>query len=162
MNVVFNFKKEFFGIGGLDYSKLHGDIYYKATNGESELLPPADCKEFAFTYKDELIRMISCINDLKLKYNLLDSRSYIFLRLKQEGKLRVYNYYSRSAQYGVSSIEIFQINGGPIFELKDISLMKTIKARFGDCPAFLPHINDKSVKEWSNQEIVNFYNQNCN
>lgn len=100
----------------INYIRLQYKIkHWDSKRKKKKTLRPEDAKEIRFTYKDEEIRMISHYNSLG--GFALVTTDYIFLKLKQEGDLRLFKfYYSDNSM--VSSRYILHKKGGKLISVR--------------------------------------------
>lgn len=161
-HVTFNIP--FYPLFGLWFEGIQKKIkYYNSTN-KLIILKPDQAKEIRFPYKDEEIRMVSCLDCL-------------FLNLIIDGRLRLLYMYDRGnagnagdAREGNNSQIILQKGGGELFyPYPDREgFKKEMKEYLSDCPEVVKKIDNEYYIngdyersfEWHLADIVNEYN-NC-
>jgi hypothetical protein len=149
-------------------------IKYYDPLGNKVKLNPESAKEIRFKLKYEEIRMISCFDNLKLtKKNFFWSQKRIFLRLKTDGKLRLFIYYfikstpavsngaggtMGGSAYGAERF-ILQKDNGNLFEPRWLHFKKDMKKYLSDCPTLAAKIGKIMYERDDIDFIVKDYNR---
>nr|NQU89140.1 hypothetical protein [Bacteroidota bacterium] len=162
----------------INYEKLQKKVQYYDSNGKKIKLLPDEAREIRFTYDGEDIRMLSRLNTLKNR-NVFSSGTHIFLRLKNDGKLKLFEYhYTESNGPAINtessgnttvtggttySIEkyILQKGNGELKKPRGIIFRKDMMEYFSDCPELSQKIEQRELKKRDLESIVRLYNSNC-
>jgi hypothetical protein len=155
-----------------DFQSIQFGIKYYDSSGNEVKLSPESAKEIQFRSDYGTIRMISCINNLKLSNNIFWSHDKIFLRLKTDGKLRLYSYYYtqttpampngaggtiNGSAYGAERY-ILQKNNGELFKPRWLRFRKDMGKYLSDCPSVVSKINDRTYTNDLIDIIIMEYN----
>ena len=160
------------------YEKLQYKVKYFDFNGKKIKLIPDNAEEIRFKYNNEDIRMLSRYNSLDIG-DIFSMRTNIFLKLKVEGKLMLFEYhYTQKTgsmskgipndmtmpvgmSYPVERYNILQKGDGELKRPKGLSFRKDMMNYFSDCPELSQKIENKEYKKRDLESIVRFYNSNC-
>ncbi|MBL3657911.1 hypothetical protein [Fulvivirga sediminis] len=154
------------------YIRLQNKIKYISPNGDVKVLKPSDAEAVKFSFKGEMITLVSVKNNTdQSRLTGVTQDSHIFLKLVMDGKLKLFQYYS--AQYspgvgqqpGTTTIKdeyLLQLPDEPLKRLKSIGFRKDMKEYFSDCPALVEILDSRTLRKKDMEAIVEFYNQNCN
>jgi len=138
-------------------------------------ITPDQVVEVAFTYDEVLIRMISVRDELKLNSPFANLTN-VFLKLEQEGAVRLFRYYQVSNapgaynnQSGMSTANnsrvadrfVVQRGNGPLVRLEGMSFKKDVAEFFHDCPDVIKKVKDKEYKKEDLEMVVKRYNKVC-
>ncbi len=163
-NDTVNVRFEIPGQAEIDYQFMQWRIKYYDSENKGNILKPDEAKEFVFFEGSKKIRMISCVNDIKLKGTLGDNSS-VFLHLIRDGKnLKLFKfYYEKSSSNGIP-----QPRESYILQKKDqglfrptTSFQREMSIYFNDCPDIATKIVDKEYKVDNIKEMIDDYNKNC-
>jgi hypothetical protein len=164
------------------YENVQQKIKYIDRNGIKHKLRPDDAKEIRFKYPYSEIRMISVPNNLGLGNPFFFGQN-IFLELKIDGYLKLFNYYykQKSAnmftgssgfnnsintmntyqfEYTVERFILQKGNGG-LKRPKRISFKKDMIEYFQDCPELVEKFENKEINKDYLESAVRFYNSRC-
>ena len=158
----------------LNYMKLQTKLKYYDSLGVKTILRPEDALEIRFRYQHQFIRMVSLEDNLELR-SLFSEGSNIFLRIKVDGKLKLYYYYYNQGSsggyspstgmtggysYGTSKY-ILQKGDGKLKSPRGLGFKISMAEYFEDCPELVKKIMDKEFKKNDLDEIVSYYNRHC-
>jgi hypothetical protein len=149
----------------------HGIEYYNSL-GKTVELEPESAKEIRFKYNYEDFRLISCVDNLNLSGYFFPSNEKLFLRLRNDGKLRLYTYYFTKVTPAMSNGVggtipgssyntdrfILQKNNGDLFEPRWLRFRKDMKKYLSDCPKVVAKIDDRTYTRDLINIIVMEYN----
>lgn len=127
----------------VDTKKQNEIIHYNTKKGKKKKLKPEDAKEVRFIFKNENIRI------LPLKF----SNKSIFLKLRVDGYLKLFDYYSD---------ERFILQKGKALTIiTEFKFRQTMIEYFSDCPGLAEQIKRRKFKKKDIEEIVIYYNLKC-
>jgi hypothetical protein len=166
LKVTFHTPFQLFDLSTQNLMKMQYKVKYSDTNGKRNTLRPEDAKEIRFMFQGEEIRMISHYNSLGGM--IITMSSHIFLHLKSEGNLSLYNfYYSESSgtgnqtYYSVAESSVLKKEGGELTKVRWFLFRKEMATYFEDCPDLVGKIKDKTFRIRYIVAIVEFYNASC-
>ncbi|MBI3235937.1 MAG: hypothetical protein HYZ42_18195, partial [Bacteroidetes bacterium] len=140
-------------------------IDYYDSSGKTIKLKPESAKEIRFKYGYQEIRMVSCVDNLKLTH-LFSSNKKIFLRLQRDGKLRLYSFYYAAGSggnipgsYYMAEQNILQKQNEKLFRPRGLKYEKDLKRYLSDCPLVVTKIDDGIYKYDLLITIVMDYNR---
>jgi hypothetical protein len=151
----------------IDYKSLQNKVkYYNLSNKKIKLIPD-QIKEIQFKYEGEDVRMISCKDNLNLTSN-----NCILLKIKIDGKLKLYTHYASQGPVGMytgpgskwrgnsGDVEIFtlQKKNGNLFRPRLRHFIEDMKEYLSDCPILIEKIDKKTYTIDSIDQIVKDYN----
>ncbi|BDD12741.1 hypothetical protein FUAX_51730 (plasmid) [Fulvitalea axinellae] len=151
------------------YRRIQSRIRYIDGNGKRRMLRPRNAEEICFRFYSKEIRMMSVSNTLGLG-SVFATDSRIFLRLKEDGALRLYSYYSSATQTedgatagGTYDIEEFILNrGATSFKVPyNWSFTEKMTEFFNDCPGLALLISAGDLRREDIHVIVRMYNEKC-
>lgn len=154
--------------GRADYQRLQNRVKF-FDNGEKMVLKPGEASEFSFSYRNEIVRMVSVPNS-GLE-GLFAKNNAIFLKLEMDGALRLYRFYATrtaagggyGATYSYQTEDYYlQKKGEALKRPKGLLFRKDMEEYFSDCPSVADKIKDKDFKRRDLEAIVMYYNKNCN
>ena len=151
--------------------KMLEKIRYYDSSRNLWIITPKNAKEVRFTYNYKHIRMISVKNTLWLGKGL-EKSDRVFLKLEQEGRLRLYSYsqsqntqtiHSNSgSSFYTAQKYILQKKNSELKQVIKLGFKKDMMQYFEDCPTLHEKIKNKSFRKFEIKTIVKFYNQECN
>ena len=161
-----------------NFEALQNRVVYFDSQGNKKILEAGAAKEFRFKHKQKTIRMLSRKNTFSFHR---ESRSYLFLKLELDGKLKVFNFYHQTEKLPAKSISssgngpdiyvgsitlstnqyIYQKGNGQLREIDPKSFEEDMVKYFSDCPELSKKIKDKEVEYKDLGAITRFYNSNC-
>ncbi len=174
VNVTINIPVKFF-TQEPNYEKLQYKIKYFDSQGIKKVLRPIDAKEIRFTFEYEKVRMLSRKNTLGLG-NILSMSSNIFLRIKIDGDLKLFNYYYTQRSPGMYNSStgvttggysydvekfILQKGNGELKRPKELTFKKDMIKYFDDCLELSKKIESKEFRKNDLESIVRYYNRRC-
>jgi len=157
-----------------DYQEMQSKITIIKDNSPFGITPD-QVLEVAFTYDEVLIRMISVRDELKLTSPFANLAN-VFLKLEEEGAVRLFRYYQVSNapgaynnQSGMSTANnarvadrfVVQRSNGPLVRLEGTSFKKDVAKFFHDCPDVIKRVKDKEYKKEDLELVVKRYNKVC-
>jgi hypothetical protein len=145
---------------------IHFGVRFLDSNGQERELKPHQAKEFCFQYNNETTRLISRIDHLNLEKKLFKkNKTYVFLKLEVEGKLRLYSfYYTQHVNMDFSyesKFMIFQKGSGLLYLPKRTGFRKALMKYLVDCPDVYQRLKLKMYGKGDELEIVKDYNDKC-
>lgn len=146
------------------YLPLQGGVTYYDVNGKTASLRPSAILEVGFEFAGKKTRLVSVHNNLELVGSVFRDNSYIFLRIINDGKLKLYKYY-RTQQTGGGAytveINIFKKENKELFQTDLFFFRKDLISYLYDCNTLVQKLSDKVYGSDDADEIVNYYNMNC-
>lgn len=149
-----------------DFVGMQYKITYYDESGNKKILLPESAKEIQFTHETVNVRMLSRLNTLGLG-NKLSPQSHVFLRLRIDGPLKLFDYYfdastpANGLSYNADQ-HILQKEGRPLMRPRAISFKKDLTEYFSDCPEMVQKIENKDFHISRDMFLmVKFYNSNC-
>ena len=174
MNVIFNIPFGFLG-STPNYEKIQFRVAYFDEANNKKILKPDDARQIMFTHQGEEIIMVSKINTIDAG-TIFNTSTHIFLRLRIDGKLKLFSYYSSSYSPGMYnpttgmtsaghsysfSNFVLQLGGRGLFHPRGIGFRKEMMEYLRDCPAVVRLIESRELRKGDLEAIVMQYNQKC-
>jgi hypothetical protein len=149
----------------LDVEAIQKEAVYLDSAKVKQSIRPEDVSEIKFTYDSVEYRMLSCPNKLKLG----KTGKFIFLKLEQDGGLRLLRYYESSLTPTPSGNPIKTVTKKYVLRKStDQMLMpdtenfkKDMNEFFADCQSLVFKITKNEYVKKDMQKIVRFYNAEC-
>jgi hypothetical protein len=157
-------------LGEINYRSLQEKIIYYNLDKKIKL-KPNQVKEIKFRFRNEDIRMISCIN------NPYSSAQPILLRIIIEGKLKLFIYHSTRGPVGMyvgpgskwvgksgdTELIVLKKNDEELFKPRftDKNFKKDMKVYLSDCQSLIQKIENDLYNIDNIRQIVTDYNTNC-
>ena len=173
-NVVFNVPFGFLG-STPNYEKIQFRIAYFDEANKKKVLKPDHARRIIFTHKGEEIIMVSRINTIDAG-TIFNTSTNIFLRLRMDGKLKLFSFYSSSYSPGVYnpttgvtsaghsysfSNFVLQLGDKRLFHPRGIRFRKEMMEYLRDCPDVVSLIESRELRKGDLEAIVILYNQKC-
>ena len=140
------------------FDKMQMGIRCFDPEGKIRTIGPGDWIEIRFNYMGEQVRMISVPNTLSLGAYPYANADFIFLKLRTEGRLRVFDYYRPLAVVTT----VLQKKLGYLRMPTSLNFKKKMQGYFDDCPVLDEKIRSK---EWGYNDlakVISYYNESCN
>jgi hypothetical protein len=174
MEVVFNVPFKFLS-SKPNFEKMQYRIaYYDAMNNR-KILKPDEATRIIFNYNNEEVRMLSCVNSIRAG-SLFYSNTHIFLHLKIDGKLKLFNYYYTENSPGMYNSSTGGMTGGysysfskyvlqlgdeELLQPRGLAFRKDMIAYLSDCPEVVSMIENRELRKGDLEIIVLHYNAKC-
>lgn len=155
-----------------NFFSLQKKVKIRLPNGQIKILWPGDVREISFYHGGHTIRMVSRKNNLKT--NRMGAPKQMFLRLIQDGPVKLFRYYSpleASVQYYGPSIisdqnldnEEFLLQKGDMdfFQPSEKVFKRDILMYLQDCPDFVNSLLAQDLTIEQLESIITDYNQAC-
>jgi len=145
---------------------LHFGINYRDQNDVLRSIKPHQAKEVVFIYNNKVTRLLSRTDHLNLSHKMFKKgKSYIFLKLEVDGKLKLFSYYhtqhvSMDFSYE-SKMMIFQKGNDLLFIPNNYRFRKSIRKFLNDCPELVKKIKKRLYGKGDEVEIARLYNEKC-
>lgn len=172
LNVTLRVLTNFF-TGEINYPALQRKVRYIDENGKKQRIRPDKAEEIRFRYRGEDVRMLSRTVPSSLAGFF--SNSEIFLRLRNDGPLKLFTHYARrnnSTDFDNDNRDIFgddmketsllQKGNAAIKNPRFFKFRKDMMKYLDDCSALVDKLEAKDFKRWDIFEMVAYYNTNCN
>ncbi len=127
-----------------DYEKLQKKVKCYDPEGHKMTLEPGEVLEYRFKWNNELVRMIS-VQNLFPKDGSRPEGEQLFLKLEEEGPLRLFMYYHTDAAPTTTAAEthvvtkhtleegVFQRGIEPFFVVGELTFRRQLAAYFKEC-----------------------------
>ena len=155
-----------------DFHALQKKVKFYDADGKFKILWPGDVREIRFYHGGHTIKMVSRKNNLKT--NRMGAPKQMFLRLIQDGPVKLFRYYSpfeASVQYYGPSIisnqnlenEEFLLQKGDqdFFQPSEKVFKRDILKYLQDCPVFVNSLLAQDLKIEQLENIITEYNKAC-
>lgn len=160
--------------GEPSFEGLQYRVKYFDETGKKHILKPDEATEIRFEHNGQLVRMISCKNNLDLG-NMFTRGSHLFLKLEIDGPLKLLRYYYKQTHGGMMTAGggyspgysytadnlLFMKSDGRLKQPRALGWKKDMTEYFSDCPQLVNLIQGKDLRRREMEAIVMFYNKNC-
>lgn len=159
--------------GDIQYHIIQSKVKCIDKNGEKIKFNPLQIKGFQFKYASEIHRYVSLNNDLMIVNNIFDNNERVFLRIRKEGRLKMYEYHIKVRSGGSFngytgtftpgySFDVerfcFQKGNEPLVRIKGINFAKKMSEYLADYPELSEKVRNKVLRKEDVNEIVDLYN----
>lgn len=173
MEVTLRVSTNFF-TGSINYPAIQNKVRYIDKNGKKKRIRADEAKEVRFTYKGEDIRLLA--REVPIALAGIFSNNRVFLRLKMDGPLRLFTYYSKSNNpdlyngstgtwsgggSSVREITLLQKGDGMVKNPNFFKFRKDMMEYLNDCPDLVGKLEKKDFKRRDVFEMVGYYNSKC-
>lgn len=164
MEVTFLVPVGLFG-GEPDIERMQRGIRYIDANGKKRKLKPGQATEFQFNYNNQTYRMVSQL----YASDMFSSTSFMLLLI--DGPVRMFEHrYTQRQSTGPNGmgmttqtvIYLLQKGSDPLYQPRLLGFRKDMAKYFADCPKLVSLIEGKEFRRNDLDEIVAYYNNNCN
>ena len=149
-----------------DVKHLHFGINFTDHNKVQRELKPHQAKEVCFSYNNITTRLLQRQDHLNLEKKMFKKeKSYIFLKLEVDGKLKLFSfYYTQHVSMDFSfqaKFMIFQKEQGLLYMPKNTSFRRSMMRYLEDCDKVKQRLDLKMYGKGDEEEIVKDYNDKC-
>ncbi|MEO5599933.1 MAG: hypothetical protein ABIR06_03300 [Cyclobacteriaceae bacterium] len=173
LEVIFNIPFGFLS-SEPNFEKIQYRIAYYDAMKNKRILKPDEASEIIFNNKKEEIRMLSRPNSIGAG-SIFFTNTHIFLRLKIDGKLKLFNYYytQNSTTYNSSTGAmtgshpytfakyVLQIGEETLLQPRGLAFRKDMLSYIIDCPEVIRMIEERELRKGDLEIIVQQYNAKC-
>ena len=158
--------------GNPSFNALQSKVIYYTEDGKKQVLRPADAREVGIIYKGDTTRFLSRPNNLAISTSLFHDDGYIFLKLEEDGLVKLFSYevQNHSGGFGAAGAVasaaitysydryVLQYNKLPLQQVRGISFRRDMMEFFSDCPELVEKIDQRIYRKQDLQKIVKEYN----
>ena len=156
-----------------DFESLQARIVYFDASGQRIVLRPDDAREISFVFKGQEVRMLSVLNTIGAGAPMFGRNKNIFLHLKVDGKLKLFNYYETQTTGGgvvngvpmqneyTQDYDVLQLADQEPMQPRGLSFRKDMMEYLADCPIVTNLIESRDLKRRDTELIVMMYNDKC-
>lgn len=156
------------------FRKIQKHFYYYNNSFQQIKINADDVEEVRFRYDDQEFRMISVYDNIKLSTKH-SPNGKIFLKLMEDGPLRMYEYFFRVEGFMLANWEtgassgtldvvkkyILQKNEGELTRFKEVGFRIKMAGYVSECEDLAYKISSKQYIADNIRAIVSYYNTSC-
>jgi len=157
------------------WEKLQWKVKYFDEDHQSHTLLPGQAKEYRFEYNSGTVRMVSAQNVIEASRAGFTPEAEFFLRLVEDGRLKLYKYFEYSGfkenpeipdpvlreAPGSEEIYLLQKGNEGLFRPGDDASCNDVRDYLSDCPGFPEVVGNIGCKGTDLVRLVKSYNESC-
>lgn len=153
----------------IDMEEVQRGVTYVDADSSKKVVAPEEISEVRFTYDSTEYRMLSCPNKIKLGGGAFKAPKFIYLKLEQDGNLRLLRYYESTVSTSPTGKEmktvtrryVLRKSNDEMIKPESEDFKKDMSKFFEDCQAMVFKISKNEFTKKDMVKMVRFYNAEC-